>query len=160
MRKGGYAPFRRSRAGGSLSPCRPTQLARHRSRVMTLARFEPTPSRSGAAQRGPFVDRPRLLSRLTGAETPVVVIEAPAGFGKSTLLGQWRAAAGHPFAALELAAHHNDPVLLVAAIAGAAGEVQPVSDDVYAALHGSRPAVLGVAVPRLQESLARAPGPV
>jgi LuxR family maltose regulon positive regulatory protein len=126
---------------------------------MPLAGSQPTPGRSDAARRGPLVDRERLLARLAGAGTPVVVIEAPVGFGKSTLLAQWRATAEDRFAAVALGAHHNDPVLLIAAIAGAAAEVTEVPDDVFAALHGSDPAVLG-AVPRLQKALARAPGPV
>ena len=38
-----------------------------------------------------LVDRPRLMGRLKLGETrPLTLIEAPAGFGKTTLLAQWR----------------------------------------------------------------------
>ena len=118
-------------------------------------------SASGAAvgvRRSPFVDRDRLLAQLTAAATAVIDIEAPAGFGKTTLLHQWEAAADRPFAHLALEAHHDDPVALVAALATALAGVAPVDEGVYAALGGPRSATRK-AVPRLLESLAAAPAP-
>jgi LuxR family maltose regulon positive regulatory protein len=103
-----------------------------------------------------IIQRKRLVTRLMGGGAgSVVLIDAPAGFGKSTVLREWARADPRPFAALTLGHHHDDPVLLTASIAGAIGELAPVREDVYRALYGSKPGTLKVAVPRLLESLHR-----
>ena len=89
-----------------------------------------------------------------------MLIDAPAGYGKSTVLSEWEEADPRPFAWLTLGDRHDDPVLLTASIAGAIGELAPVSEDVYRALHGSKPGTLKVAVPRLLESLNRDGSPI
>jgi LuxR family transcriptional regulator, maltose regulon positive regulatory protein len=108
-----------------------------------------------------IIRRKRLVLRLmSDAERPVVLIDAPAGFGKSTVLREWDQADPRPFASLTLGDHHDDPVLLTASIAGAIGDLAPVSEDVYRALHGSKPGTLKVAVPRLLEALAHSRSPI
>jgi LuxR family maltose regulon positive regulatory protein len=63
-----------------------------------------------------LVHRPRLLERLSlGLRCPLTLLSAPAGFGKTTLLGEWHAAAfadreGYRLAWLALDAGDNDPV--------------------------------------------------
>ena len=64
-----------------------------------------------------LVHRPRLLERLSlGCMCPLTLLSAPAGFGKTTLLGEWHAAAfadneGYRrLAWLALDAGDNDPV--------------------------------------------------
>ncbi len=55
----------------------------------------------GPCWRKEWVRRPRLLRELTGpASAKLVLVNAPAGFGKTTLLAQWRstAADGRPVA--------------------------------------------------------------
>ena len=72
------------------------------------------------------VPRPRLIERLTqGLTGPLTVISAPAGSGKTTLVGEWRASpAGQdaPLAWLSLDEDDNDPVrfmtYLIAALEG------------------------------------------
>ena len=74
-------------------------------------------------QRG-LVARPRLSERLSrGAESALTLVSAPAGFGKTTLLAEWLAAApadGRSVAWLSLDQRDNDPALfwtyLVAAL--------------------------------------------
>src|SRR6266540_11564 len=81
-------------------------------------------------QRG-LVARPRLNERLSrGAESALTLVSAPAGFGKTTLLTEWLAAApadGPSAAWLSLDQRDNDPALfwtyLVAALKTAAHEV-------------------------------------
>ena len=72
--------------------------------------------------------RPRLSERLSrGAESALTLVSAPAGFGKTTLLAEWLAAApadGRAVAWLSLDQRDNDPALfwtyLVAALKTAA----------------------------------------
>ena len=76
-----------------------------------------------------LVARPRLSDRLNrGAESALTLVSAPAGFGKTTLLTEWLAAApadGRSVAWLSLDQRDNDPVLfwtyLVAALKTAQG---------------------------------------
>ena len=59
--------------------------------------------------------RDRLVERLrAGAGTKVTLVAAPAGYGKTTLLGIWREAeeATRPVAWLSLDEGDNDPVVL------------------------------------------------
>ncbi len=62
-----------------------------------------------------FVDRPRLFERLAaGLRGRLVLIAAPAGFGKTTLLSAWRttaAASRLPFGWVSLDPGDNDPLL-------------------------------------------------
>ena len=79
-------------------------------------------------RRRGLVARPRLSERLSrGAESVLTLVSAPAGFGKTTLLAEWLAAApadGRSVAWLSLDQRDNDPALfwtyLVAALKTAA----------------------------------------
>jgi LuxR family transcriptional regulator, maltose regulon positive regulatory protein len=58
-----------------------------------------------------FVARPRLLERLAeGTARELVLVCTPAGFGKSTLLGDWARRNRQPVAWLSLDEGDNDPV--------------------------------------------------
>jgi LuxR family maltose regulon positive regulatory protein len=64
------------------------------------------------ALRPNLVPRPRLLERLSLAmQVPLTLISAPAGYGKTTLVGEWQAGPGAsvPVAWLSLDASDNDP---------------------------------------------------
>ena len=79
-------------------------------------------------RRRGLVARPRLSERLSrGAESTLTLVSAPAGFGKTTLLAEWLAAApadGRSAAWLSLDQRDNDPALfwtyLIAALQTAA----------------------------------------
>jgi LuxR family transcriptional regulator, maltose regulon positive regulatory protein len=76
----------------------------------------PTPAR--------HVPRPRLLRRLQGAdEASVVLLAAPAGYGKSTLLSEWSQSTGRPVAWLTLTALDNDPEMLLERLAQALAQL-------------------------------------
>jgi LuxR family transcriptional regulator, maltose regulon positive regulatory protein len=71
-----------------------------------------------------FLLRPRLLERLAGgAGRELVLVSTPAGFGKTTLLGDWARRSQQPVAWLSLEPGDNDPVrfwrYVVAALDGA-----------------------------------------
>lgn len=52
-----------------------------------------------------LVTRPRLIRQMNA---PLILIYAPSGFGKSTLLNDWKQACGYPIAWLSLDEHDND----------------------------------------------------
>jgi LuxR family maltose regulon positive regulatory protein len=61
--------------------------------------------------RSRLVSRSRLVERIQqGMENAVVLVSAPAGFGKTTLLSQWLAESSLPVAWLSLEQEDNDPV--------------------------------------------------
>jgi LuxR family transcriptional regulator, maltose regulon positive regulatory protein len=65
----------------------PSGPAAERRRIVASKVFVP-PLRPG------IVDRPALLGRLVSTtHAPVVLVSAPAGYGKTTLLALWRSAA-------------------------------------------------------------------
>jgi len=70
-----------------------------------------------------LVARPRLSERLSrGVESALTLVSAPAGFGKTTLLTQWLAAApadGRSVAWLSLDQRDNDPALFWTYLVGA-----------------------------------------
>ncbi len=65
-----------------------------------------------------FVARPRLMEALGGE---LVLVCAPAGFGKTALLADWLRSGDRPVAWLSLDAGDNDPGAVLAARGGRAG---------------------------------------
>ncbi len=60
--------------------------------------------------RSHVVLRPRLIERLDeGLDRRLVLLSAPAGFGKTTLISEWIAGCGKPAAWLSLDQGDNDP---------------------------------------------------
>jgi LuxR family maltose regulon positive regulatory protein len=84
---------------------------------------------------GRHVRRPRLLESLdAGRDARLTLVCAPAGYGKTALLAEWREMQGRPLAWVSLDADDSDPVRLwshlVWAIGEAAAELgQPVPDS-------------------------------
>ena len=106
------------------------------------------------------IDRGRLLDQLNGVRTACVLVVAPAGFGKTTLLSQWAASDGRDQAWIALDERHDDPVLLVGQIASALDEDGSMGADVLAPLIGPAPDVARVVVPRFCDALGRRRRPV
>ena len=87
-----------------------------------------------------ILNRPRLIDRMvTDRTTPVVLLQAPAGYSKSTCLALWDAADSRTFCWLSCRARHDDPAVLVAAIVEAMDPVQPVGPEVLLALSAPTP---------------------
>jgi LuxR family maltose regulon positive regulatory protein len=106
-----------------------------------------------------FVDRPRLIRRTMDSAAPVVLLDAPTGYGKTVLLTQWAAVDRRPFAWVTLADEHNDPAALLAAILDAIEEIDPLPEEIRAALASPEPDLEGTVLPRLERGLSgrRAP---
>jgi len=92
-----------------------------------------------------LVSRPHLVKRLaTGLEGPLTLISAPAGFGKTTLFSEWRAADGAStsVAWLSLDANDNDPLRFWSYVVAALQGVCPgLTADVLGVLRDSPQAV-------------------
>jgi LuxR family maltose regulon positive regulatory protein len=71
------------------------------------------------------VARTELVERLRASPALVVSINAPAGYGKSTLQAQWAASDARPFAWISLDERDNDPVVLLSHLVGALDRVKP-----------------------------------
>lgn len=79
--------------------------------------------------RSTVVPRPRLLSRLDeGMKRPLTLISAPAGFGKTTLVSEWRASDGGrdvPLAWVSLDSHDSDPIRFLSYLISALARLKP-----------------------------------
>ena len=72
------------------------------------------------------VPRPRLVRRLREArEAPFVLLVAPAGYGKTTLLSEWAACDGRRFAWIDLGAGDHDPDRLLASVKRTVHDTEP-----------------------------------
>ncbi len=115
--------------------------------IVLETKLHPPPARPG------LVERVGLLHRLVGSEASVVVVSAPAGYGKSVLLAQYAAVVDRPFAWLSLDATDADPVVLALELATAIDRVAPVDARVFASLGSPAPAIERMVLPGLVNSL-------
>jgi LuxR family maltose regulon positive regulatory protein len=83
------------------------------------------------------VRRSVLVERLIEARRSLVVIVAPAGYGKTTLVRQWAAEDERSFAFLSVDQSHNDPSALLLSMLRALEEVEPFGAQSIAVPTGS-----------------------
>jgi LuxR family transcriptional regulator, maltose regulon positive regulatory protein len=106
-----------------------------------------------------LVSRTALVNRLR-AETfcPLVVIVAPAGYGKTTLLAQWAARDPRPFAWVSVDERDNDPIVLLRHVAAALDAIEPLAPHVLEGFEarGAPASMWTHALPRLARVLADA----
>jgi LuxR family transcriptional regulator, maltose regulon positive regulatory protein len=115
--------------------------------------------------RKEWVQRPRLLEELARAvSAKLVLVDAPAGFGKTTLVAQWRASAieRRRFAWVSLDSGDDDPGRLwwhvVSALERACPELD--AEDLLRALRTQAPQIGYDGIPGLASRLARLRAPV
>jgi LuxR family transcriptional regulator, maltose regulon positive regulatory protein len=84
----------------------------------------------------------------------VVLVSAPAGYGKSTLVAQWSELDPRVGCWVQLAAGDNDPVALLARIAATLERAGPVRSDLLEELSRTTPRIVEVALPVLAADLA------
>ena len=116
----------------------------------------------GPGWRKEWVNRPRLLSELTGtASAKLVLVNAPAGFGKTTLLAQWRSTAteGRPVAWLSLDRGDDDPGRLWWHVVSALQQACPElgTEDILGVLAARKPDIPGTVIPMLVNKLTIMP---
>ncbi len=115
----------------------------------------------GAAARDGLIERPGLVQTLRSSwAVPLVLIQAPPGYGKTTLLGQWAEGDARASAWLTLDTHDNDPVVLLTHLAVAVDRVVPLAQQVFDALATPGASIPGMVVPRLGGALAQIAAPV
>ena len=103
------------------------------------------------------VARPRLTGVLVGAAPELVLLAAPPGFGKSTLLAQWGDLDDRPFAYLSLAHGASDSGVFWGAVVEAIRDVVPdIGEATLAMLHAPGPAAHDAALPVLLDELEAA----
>jgi ATP/maltotriose-dependent transcriptional regulator MalT len=87
-----------------------------------------------------FVARPRLVQRLEeGLARGLLLVCAPAGFGKTSLLADWTQRGGRPVAWLSLDAGDNDPARFWRHVVAALDRVRPGLAEQLAGLLGPPP---------------------
>jgi LuxR family maltose regulon positive regulatory protein len=102
-----------------------------------------------------IVDRPALLDGLTASShAPVVLVSAPAGYGKTTLLALWGERDERPFAWVSLGRADNDPVVLATAVVAALDPLVRLDAPIADALGGRWPPLEEVVLPSLIEACA------
>src|SRR5439155_8498890 len=131
---------------------------------------EPTPVTDSAAEKGGLsailatklhqprlhpttMDRPRLLTFLRSDPAKLVLVVAPPGFGKTTLVAQWREADERPFAWISLDRADNDPMVLWSYIVEAIGRVSSAFRQAAESTLRSGADLVGGAVPRILSDL-------
>src|SRR5262245_2482927 len=102
----------------------------------------------------PLVERPRLIRRLRATTTPVVLLNAPSGYGKSMLLAQWGSADPRRMESILLGDEHNDPVLLIGSIIEALARIEPFPGGGVRSLKGPAPDLATSLLPRLTGAMA------
>ncbi len=102
--------------------------------ILTTKLYVPPP-------RPHVVLRPRLTERLNeGLHRKLTLISAPAGFGKTTLLGEWVAGCERPAAWLSLDEADNDPTRFLAYLVAALQTIAPnIGEGVLGVLQSPQP---------------------
>jgi LuxR family maltose regulon positive regulatory protein len=82
-----------------------------------------------------IVDRSALLDRMSAASAPrLILLVAPAGYGKTTLLAQWAQSKGLRSAWLSADHRDNDPAVLLTYLAATLDGVEEIDPAVFRAL--------------------------
>jgi LuxR family maltose regulon positive regulatory protein len=116
--------------------------------VLFEAKFE------GVRCSGEILARPRLTQVLAQSGPALVLLAAPPGFGKTTLLAQWRELDGRAFTCVSLDATDNDPVVFWRYLVEAIRKVEPsFGGAVLSALGIPRVDVLNAVVPAVLNEL-------
>lgn len=119
--------------------------------------FVPLGSRLRPPQtRGDLVARDALVAGLLADPRALVVVTAPAGYGKTIALAQWASADPRPTTWLQLDEADNDPIVLLTYLSMALAQVAPVDLGVFEWLGLRTPPVDALILPALAAALGQA----
>jgi LuxR family transcriptional regulator, maltose regulon positive regulatory protein len=103
-----------------------------------------------------MVPRERLSALRTAAESSrLMLVCAPAGYGKSTLVAQWCEVDPRPSCWVQLGFGDNDPVVLLAGVAGALARIAAVNGELLEELSRPAPRINDVVLPLLDAELGQ-----
>jgi LuxR family transcriptional regulator, maltose regulon positive regulatory protein len=106
------------------------------------------------------VPRTALVNRLRAAGAfPLVLVTAPAGYGKTTLLSQWAARDARPFAWVSVDERDDDPLVLLKHVVAAIDRIEPLGAHVTDAFDRAEWPVWDAVVPRLTAELSSRTAP-
>lgn len=91
--------------------------------------------------RSNAVLRPRLIERMNDSlQRKLTLVSAPAGFGKTTLIGEWVAGCGRPVAWLSLDEGDRDPARFLTCLVAAIRTIETsIGEGVFALLQSPQP---------------------
>jgi LuxR family transcriptional regulator, maltose regulon positive regulatory protein len=100
------------------------------------------------------VSRTALVNRLRAAGAfPLVLVVAPAGYGKTTLLSQWAHRDARPFAWVSVDEHDSEPISFLRHVAAALDRLEPIAAAALEPLAAEAGSVWSKAVPRLADAV-------
>jgi len=106
------------------------------------------------------VSRTALVNRLRAAGAfPLVIVAAPAGYGKTSLLSQWANRDSRSFAWVAIDERDNDPAVLLRHVSAALDRIEPVAPSALAAMRPNGKSVTAKALPLLAEAVASRKSP-
>lgn len=118
----------------------------------------------GPKVRADWVERPRLVERLARTGTRLLLVEAPAGFGKTTLIAQWRDSEGQArrFVWVTLDRGDDDPGRFLWYVVGALQRACPqiADEDILAEFQTQAPDLSGKVLPALAGALNAVSSPI
>lgn len=104
--------------------------------------------------------RSDLITRLGDPEHDVILVLAPAGFGKTTVVSQWVDASHVPVAWVTSSASDRDPVVLMSTLLVAIQGAGVTVDLPTGVLTGDEPAFTRRVLPQFEQALANVASPV
>ncbi len=109
--------------------------------------------------RSDLVDRPRLNQQLDRCvEHKLLLVSAPTGFGKTTLLSEWSQQSECPVAWVSLDDTDNDPMHFWSYVVAALDKLDDsVGENVLPLIHSSRPAATEYTIPTLINTVTSIP---
>src|SRR4051794_40920553 len=108
--------------------------------------------------RPEVVSRHALLARLEAAEEPLITVVGPAGYGKTTVLGQWVRDKQTPVAWVSCEESDNDPAAFWGTVIAELAEVSDLDPEAYELVAASGGGV--TTVPSLVSVLSRLDAPI
>jgi LuxR family transcriptional regulator, maltose regulon positive regulatory protein len=144
-----------SKAGSNSSEVENDQLSLEQSKHLLRTKLYVPPIRSNQ------IARPSLSDLINGGlDRSLILVSAPAGYGKTTLVSSWLKESQIPSAWLSLDDGDNDPIRFLQYLLAALVPIAPnIEDDISGMLQGIQPAQYENVINLMTNELASVPDP-